>query len=245
MLPAEPVATVASLSPIPLPPVATESASTDQELKREQQQLPSSPPRDRQSCLIIYSDSRSQSQEQETEMEKEKRRNHGGLTLLAVLVVLPSLLPRAPAAVAADSSWHPNPPTRRGHHGGGSNASPRAGLPPLPAPAPAPIAGADDLPAFGRAPKQAPPHFGFPLQPTFGVAAPPVAPTAGEGYPFIGSNPTVPLPTGMTDTSTVLPLPDRGDGNDKVVGRAAPVRVQIAMIGLVAAISILFLSGRS
>ncbi|EAY77341.1 uncharacterized protein [Oryza sativa Japonica Group] len=189
----------------------------------------------------------------------EKRRNHGGgLTLLfhfhlAVLVVLPSLLPRARAAAAADSSWHPNhPPTRRGHHVGGGNASPSAaaghGLPPLSAPAPAPIAGADDLPAFGRAPKQAPPHFGFPLQPTFGVAAPPVAPTAaGEGYPFIGSNPTVPLPTGMTDTSTVLPLPDRGDGNDKVVGRAAaaPVRAQIAMIGLVATISILFLSGRS
>lgn len=102
-------------------------------------------------------------------------------------------------------------------------AMPRLAPPPATASAtlrsaPAPIAGADDLPAFGRAPKQAPPHFGFPLQPTFGVAAPPVAPTAaGEGYPFIGSNPTVPLPTGMTDTSTVLPLPDRGDGNDKVI----------------------------
>ncbi|KAF0893609.1 hypothetical protein E2562_028023 [Oryza meyeriana var. granulata] len=157
-------------------------------------------------------------------------------------------MPRA--AAAADSTWHPNP-TRPSHNDGGSKASPRAvhhhhGLPPHSAPAPAPTAGADDLPA-GRTPKQAPPHFGFPLQPTFGLESPPpVAPTAGgEGYPFIGSNPTVPLPTGMTDTSTVLPLPDRGDGgNDKVVGRAAaPVRVQIAMIGLVAAIPILFLSG--
>ncbi|XP_015696438.1 MAPK-interacting and spindle-stabilizing protein-like [Oryza brachyantha] len=184
----------------------------------------------------------------------EKRSNNGGFTLLlclllrlGALVVLPSLLPRA--AAAADSSWHPNPPARRGHHGGGGNASTPAvyhGLPPrsAPAPSPAPTAGADDMPA-GGAPKQAPPHFGFPLQPTFGLAAPPVSPTAGgEGYPFIGSNPTVPLPTGMTDSSTVLPMPDRGDANDKVVGRAAAaVRAQVAMIGLVVAISIMFLSG--
>uniref|UniRef100_A0A0D9XYJ4 Uncharacterized protein n=1 Tax=Leersia perrieri TaxID=77586 RepID=A0A0D9XYJ4_9ORYZ len=45
----------------------------------------------------------------------------------------------------------------------------------------------------------------------------------------------------MTDSSTVLPMPDRGDAaNDKVVGRAAAtVRVQIVMIGLVATISVL------
>lgn len=76
-------------------------------------------------------------------------------------------------------------------------------FPPLSAPPP--TAGAD-LP-----PGHAPPHFGFPLQPTFGSAAvPPVVGPSGEGYPFIGSNPTVPLPTGMTDTTTVLPMPDTG-----------------------------------
>ena len=38
-----------------------------------------------------------------------------------------------------------------------------------------------------------------------------------EGYPFIGSNLTVPLPTGMTDSSTVLPVANRGDAaNEKV-----------------------------
>ena len=61
------------------------------------------------------------------------------------------------------------------------------------------------------------PHFGFPLEPTVGVAAarPAGAPGtagAGDGYPFIGSNPTVPLPTGVTDTATVLPLPDTAGG---------------------------------
>uniref|UniRef100_A0A0D9VAN2 Uncharacterized protein n=1 Tax=Leersia perrieri TaxID=77586 RepID=A0A0D9VAN2_9ORYZ len=176
--------------------------------------------------------------------EMEKMRN-GGFTLQLLclrrigilVVVLPSLL--FEAAAAADSSWHPNPSTRRVHHG--------ILPPPFAAPSPAPTAGADELPTIGRAPKQSP-HFGFPLQPSFGVAAaaPPVAGAGGEGYPFIGSNPTVPLPTGMTDSSTVLPMPDRGDAaNDKVVGRAAtPVRVQIAMIGLVATISGLFLWGR-
>uniref|UniRef100_A0A0D9VWN7 Uncharacterized protein n=1 Tax=Leersia perrieri TaxID=77586 RepID=A0A0D9VWN7_9ORYZ len=116
--------------------------------------------------------------------------------------------------------WHPNPSTRRVHHG--------ILPPPFAAPSPAPTAGADEPPTInGRAPKQSP-HFGFPLQPTFGVAAatPLVAGAGagagGEGYPFIGSNPTVPLPTGMTDSSTVLPMPDRRDAaNDKVVGRAA------------------------
>jgi hypothetical protein len=88
--------------------------------------------------------------------------------------------------------------------------------------APAPNAGADDPPSllpppvYARAPEpqQATttphPHFGFPLEPTVGAAAarPAGAPASGEGYPFIGSNPTVPLPTGVTDTATVRPLPD-------------------------------------
>lgn len=80
--------------------------------------------------------------------------------------------------------------------------------------------------------QKAAPHFGFPLQPGDASAA---APSGSEGYPFIGSNPTVPLPTGMTDTSTVLPLPDTGTGDatTKAVGLAASVRAPVSsMIGL-------------
>lgn len=62
----------------------------------------------------------------------------------------------------------------------------------------------------------------------------------GEGYPFIGSNPTVPLPTGVTDTASVLPLPDTTQTHDKVVGRASLLRAApAAMIGLLLAFSVL------
>ncbi|CAM0885466.1 unnamed protein product [Alopecurus aequalis] len=165
------------------------------------------------------------------------------------------------------------------HHGPAASPSPRQdhrGVSPAPAwlhysapapappqhysaPAPAPTAGADDLPslqppAYARAPstpQQATttPHFGFPLEPTVGVAAarPAGAPGTGggEGYPFIGSNPTVPLPTGVTDTATVLPLPDTSGG--KVSSRAAAGgpgrgRVGAAMIGILVALSTVLLS---
>ncbi|EES02110.1 U1 small nuclear ribonucleoprotein C [Sorghum bicolor] len=170
----------------------------------------------------------------------------GGFTVLRLLAaaVLAFLLPQS-AGAADDAKWH-------------AHAHPvaHAGLPPLSAPPP--TAGADDLPppvpvpvSFppSRAPgqrQQAAPHFGFPLQPGPGAAAPGTAP-AGEGYPFIGSNPTVPLPTGMTDTSTVLPLPDTGDAATKVVGSgsAASVRAPVSMIalgGLFFATMLLFLS---
>ncbi|CAO2181642.1 unnamed protein product [Urochloa humidicola] len=151
------------------------------------------------------------------------RRHCGSFGVLCLLCagVLACLLP--PPAGAADSKskwWHANPGRHDQH----------AGLPPLSAPPP--TAGGD-LP-----PTQPAPHFGFPLQPTVGSAAPPSgAAAAGEGYPFIGSNPTVPLPTGMTDTATVLPLPDT-----KVVGQAASVRAQVSMIGLGVIFAINFLS---
>ncbi|KAG2603475.1 hypothetical protein PVAP13_5KG774400 [Panicum virgatum] len=143
-------------------------------------------------------------------MEMEMRRC-GGLGVLCLLcagVLAACLLPQP-----ADGMWQGNP----GRHDGT--------LPPPP------TAGAD-LP-----PTHPAPHFGFPLQPTLGSAAPP--PTfaaAGEGYPFIGSNPTVPLPTGMTDTATVLPLPD------KVVGLATTVRVHVSMIGLAVIFAVVFLT---
>lgn len=108
-------------------------------------------------------------------------------------------------ALSVPSQWRPG----RRHDDGGASSAP--GLPPLPAPPP--TAGADHLPPTPTPTQTTAPHFGFPLQPTLGAAAPapPAAAAAGaEGYPFIGSNPTVPLPTGMTDTATVLPLPDTG-----------------------------------
>ncbi|XP_044973534.1 translation initiation factor IF-2-like [Hordeum vulgare subsp. vulgare] len=190
---------------------------------------------------------------------------------LAIAVCLLCCLASSPAAysVPADPRRHPPSasPARGGHHHGpGPAASPHRrhhhrGISPVPAsphyaPAPAPTAGADGLPSphppvpvYTRAPEPqttTTPHFGFPLEPTVGVAARgpssgalPRNGAGGDGYPFIGSNPTVPLPTGVTDTATVRPLPDTAsnDDNRKVAGRAAePVRAGAAMIGLVMAV---------
>ncbi|XP_062208173.1 uncharacterized protein LOC133909661 isoform X2 [Phragmites australis] len=168
---------------------------------------------------------------------------HGAFSVFCLLCAgaLACLLPQSSGA--ADSTWHrslarPDGISSKGSLPRRTPAQHHAGLPPLSAPPP--TAGADLPPS--RAPEQPGPHFGFPLQPTFGSAAPPVGPSGGEGYPFVGSNPTVPLPTGMTDTATVLPLPDTGDATTtKVVGFAASVRVQGSMIGLVLFSSIFFL----
>ncbi|VAH69807.1 unnamed protein product [Triticum turgidum subsp. durum] len=193
--------------------------------------------------------------------------NAGGPALALVLVWLLCCLAAGASAaysVPADPRRHPSPGPGRGgyYHGPAPAASPRRhhhrqhALSPAPAPhhAPSPTAGSDGLPSrppvpvYTRAPEPqqatTTPHFGFPLEPTVGVAAggPSGAPrkgAGGEGYPFIGSNPTVPLPTGVTDTATVRPLPDttRVDDNAKVAGRAAePVRAGAAMIGLLMAV---------
>ncbi|KAF8646831.1 hypothetical protein HU200_065632 [Digitaria exilis] len=134
------------------------------------------------------------------------------------------------------SQWHASSPGWR--HSNGDPAPHHAGGP---LSAPPPTAGTDLPPSLP--PTQTAPHFGFPLQPTLGSAAPPTA-AAGEGYPFIGSNPTVPLPTGMTDTATVLPLPDTGGATgDKVKGQAASsVRAHVSMIGLGVIFAIVFLT---
>ncbi|CAO2196126.1 unnamed protein product [Urochloa humidicola] len=165
------------------------------------------------------------------------KRHCGGFgTVLCLLCagVLACLLP--PPAGAADAKWHANPGRQR--HDGSNLAPHHAGLPPISAPPP--TAGADLPPSLP--PTQPAPHFGFPLQPTLGSAPPPSgAAGAGEGYPFIGSNPTVPLPTGMTDTATVLPLPDTG-GDAKVVGLAASARAQLSMIGFGVIFAIIFLA---
>ncbi|KAL6616769.1 hypothetical protein ACP70R_039039 [Stipagrostis hirtigluma subsp. patula] len=180
-------------------------------------------------------------------MEKRPRAGFGVLCMLCA-AAMASSLPR-PAGAAHPTTWHPNPAQQQNGKDSypgaihGAPARHRASLPPLSAPPP--TAGADLPPSIppSHAPEQPAPHFGFPLQPTFGFAAPPVGPSGGEGYPFIGSNPTVPLPTGMTDTATVLPLPDTGDAaGNKVVGLAAAVPVQFSMIGLVVVFTVLLLT---
>nr|ACG47412.1 hypothetical protein [Zea mays] len=167
----------------------------------------------------------------------EKRHGGGGCTLLHLLgtaAAMAFLLPRS-AGAANDAKWH-------------AHAHPVAGAGLSPLSAPPPTAGADDdlLPPPSRAPvEKAAPHFGFPLQPGDASAA---APSGSEGYPFIGSNPTVPLPTGMTDTSTVLPLPDTGTGDatTKAVGLAASFRAPVSsMIGLGVFLATLFLCATS
>ncbi|XBI22761.1 hypothetical protein VPH35_063747 [Triticum aestivum] len=189
-------------------------------------------------------------------------------SLALVAVWLLCCAASAAYSVPADPRRQPSPGPGRGgyRHGPAPAASPRPhhhhrqhGHSPAPAsphhaPSPSPTAGADGLPSsrpplpvYTRAPEPqatTTPHFGFPLEPTVGVSA--SGPSGalpkkgdGEGYPFIGSNPTVPLPTGVTDTATVRPLPDttRADDNAKVAGRAAePVRAGGAMIGLLMAV---------
>lgn len=175
-------------------------------------------------------------------MEEKRRRGVITVLLLGASVLVFLLLPKFAAGAADANKWHADP---------GRHASS-----PCPLPAPPPTAGADlpaQPPTHGQQQQQqTAPHFGFPLQPpTLGASSAP--PPGGEGYPFIGSNPTVPLPTGMTDTATVLPLPDTGDAaaGNKVVGLAASVRAHhqgssssMAMIGpLLFCLAILFLHG--
>lgn len=175
--------------------------------------------------------------------------------------VLAFLVPRA-AGATDDAKWH----AHAAHSAAGSNGAVAvghgapaphvhaAGLPPLSAPAP--TAGADDLPpppapvrtSVSSPPSREPgPHFGFPLQPgpgTASAAAPGLGP-GGEGYPFIGSNPTVPLPTGTTNTATVMPLTDTGDAaaaTTKVVGLAASLGARVSIIGLGISLATLSLS---
>ncbi|KAF7033677.1 hypothetical protein CFC21_044764 [Triticum aestivum] len=190
------------------------------------------------------------------------------LALAAAAVCLLCCLAAGASAaysVPADPRRQPSPGPGGGgyYHGPAPAASPRHhhhrqhGVSPAPAPhhAPSPTAGSDGLPTsrppapvYTRAPEPqatTTPHFGFPLEPTVGVTAGgpsgalPKKGAGSEGYPFIGSNPTVPLPTGVTDTATVRPLPDttRADDNAKVAGRAAePVRAGAAMIGVLMAV---------
>ncbi|XP_072970815.1 early nodulin-like protein 14 [Typha angustifolia] len=102
-----------------------------------------------------------------------------------------------------------------------------------PAAAPPPIAGGDlpTIPSngwFSSSPiYSAGPTMSFnPLLPVEGPA--PATEPSSSGVPLISSNPAVPLPTGITDTATILPLPT-GDEN-KVVGMASWSRVRLSSV---------------
>jgi hypothetical protein len=85
--------------------------------------------------------------------------------------------------------------------------------------APVPTSGGDlpKLPSEGAGALSPVGYSYDPLRPVSGPApseAP--LPEAGGAVPFISSNPAVPLPTGVTDTATILPLPSPG-GNHALV----------------------------
>lgn len=79
--------------------------------------------------------------------------------------------------------------------------------------APVPTSGGDlpKLPSEGAGALSPVGYSYDPLRPVNGPA-PSEAPLSetGGAVPFISSNPAVPLPTGVTDTATILPLPSPG-----------------------------------
>lgn len=75
-----------------------------------------------------------------------------------------------------------------------------------PRPPPTPVAGSDDY--MPRLPSEGAPSGG-------NAAAPAPAP-AGTSTAFISSNPAAPLPAGVTDSATVLPMPTPGQEQRQV-----------------------------
>ncbi|CAM0904668.1 unnamed protein product [Alopecurus aequalis] len=101
---------------------------------------------------------------------------------------------------------------------------------PAPAPTPTTVPGSQDymptLPSERRRPGA----------PSSGNAGAP-GPDNGVSTPFISSNPAVPLPAGVTDSATVLPMPTPGQEQRKDVGmgtllqaRTAPLVVPLVML---------------
>lgn len=113
---------------------------------------------------------------------------------LAVIVPDPSPelspLSAPPPMSGADGDMRPRLPTERWRRGRGEE---RRG-----AHAPAPAAAA--------------------LAPS--ARAPALAPDSGSGTAFIRSSPAVPVPRGVTDTATILPMPAPGDKRQVLPGRA-------------------------
>lgn len=99
---------------------------------------------------------------------------------------------------------------------------------PTPAPAPAipPLPGSDDggggymptLPSERRSPRGALP--GGNAGPIANAGAPsPAAAAASTSTAFISSSPAVPLPAGVTDSATVLPMPTPGQEQHQVTNQ--------------------------
>ncbi|XP_020112095.1 uncharacterized protein LOC109726722 [Ananas comosus] len=119
------------------------------------------------------------------------------LTLLLVVLLLPHSRAVPMAIIVPDPS-------------SSSSSSP----PPLAAPPP--TAGGD-LPAL---PSDHPASAA--AAPNSVAVAGAAAPEGGGGVPFIGSNPAVPIPTGVTDSATILPLPSPRAGGNQVAGSSGP-----------------------
>ncbi|KAJ3700426.1 hypothetical protein LUZ61_004131 [Rhynchospora tenuis] len=100
-------------------------------------------------------------------------------------------------------------------------------LPPIGAPAPT---SGGDLPRLPSERVRALSPVGYssdPLQPASGPA-PSESPSSesGSAIPFISSSPAVPIPTGITDTASILPLPSPG-ANALVTGQGTVIQIQL------------------
>ncbi|XP_062225625.1 uncharacterized protein LOC133924204 [Phragmites australis] len=108
------------------------------------------------------------------------------------------------------------------------------------APAPAPVPGSDDDDGTPRLPSER----WSPGAPSSGSAGAPSSGSAGARAPseastdFISSSPAVPLPAGVTDSATVLPMPtpgqqwqdDVGMGTLQLLVRAVQLAVPLVMM---------------
>ncbi|KAG8081982.1 hypothetical protein GUJ93_ZPchr0014g47558 [Zizania palustris] len=90
-------------------------------------------------------------------------------------------------------------------------ASPARTPAPSPAPAVAPVPGSDDdmptLPSERRSTGREPSGRNAGALPDASAPAPVTATSGGTSTAFISSSPAVPLPAGVTDSATVLPMP--------------------------------------
>lgn len=97
---------------------------------------------------------------------------------------------------------------------------------PAPAPAIPPLPGSDDggggdmptLPSERRSPRGALPGGNAGAEANAGAPSPAAA-AASTSTAFISSSPAVPLPAGVTDSATVLPMPTPGQEQQQVTNQ--------------------------
>ncbi|PVH35308.1 hypothetical protein PAHAL_7G148200 [Panicum hallii] len=120
-------------------------------------------------------------------------------------VVVPDLSPRpAPLGPSPSASPAPAPAPVRGSDGGDEDGTPR-------------------LPSERRSPR------GAPSSGDRSAAA--QAPAGAASADFISSSPAVPLPAGVTDSATVLPMPTPGQQRRDDVGMGA-LQLQVRAVQL-------------